>query len=481
MIKYKTIVVQLLIITVVFGCSSKELIEKPNVLIIIADDLGWADIGYNNPKNVYSPNLDKLAKSSALFKQHYTMPQCTPTRVACITGRYPGRFQYFGNQATNLKCFDIGTPTLATMLKSEGYRTHISGKWHMGSDTINGPNHHGFDQSYGSMAGAVGMYDHRYRPKNKFANAWHRNQKPIVGNENGTHVTELMTLETQRLIREKNKNPFFLFLTYHAPHTPLDERGTFIDIPTQLNPKDSTRWLNEDKIKWFNDPGGKIQNEPDPEKRLLLAAVYHLDDAIGRVIKTLEEEGKLENTIILFSSDNGPQVNWAGNKYPDDLRLTKFNQKSPMKGSKLDVWEGGIHVPGFIYWKGKIKPKKIETPVHIIDWFPTLANLTNHNKTVNYNLDGQDLAPLLFENKNLSKRDIYWTWNNSFNRWALRYQDWKIVKYGKGEPTLETWQLYNLKEDPREQKDLAKLQPEKLTELHQRFLTQRAKDYKHNK
>jgi arylsulfatase A-like enzyme len=464
-------------IILALSCSSETTTKKPNVLLIIADDLGWGDIGYNNPENVFTPNLDLLASSGALFTQHYTMPQCTPTRVACFTGRYPGRYGYTGNQASNEKCFDIGTPTLATMLKSEGYRTHIAGKWHMGSDITNGPNHHGFDESYGSMAGAVGMYDHRYRLTGPWANAWHRNHQAIQGNEDGTHVTELMTLETQSVIREKSEKPFFMFLTYHAPHMPLDERGSFIDSPTQLDPNDSTRWLNEDKIKWFNDPEGKIQSEPDPEKRLLLAAVYHLDDAIGRIINTLEKEGKLENTIIMFSSDNGPQVSWKGNAYPSDLNLTNFNQSIPMRGSKLDVWEGGIHVPGFIYWKGKIQAKKIETPVHIIDWFPTLAGLTGHVEKINYHLDGLDLRPILFENRDLPKRDLYWTWSNNYNRWALRYGDWKVVKYGQGEPKLTEWELYNLKEDPMEVKNLIEIYPDKLAEMHQRFLAQRAKDY----
>ncbi len=473
----KSIVLFFLILLIASGCK-ESVTKKPNILVIIADDMGWGDIGYNNPENVYTPNLDKLAAEGAIFEQHYVMPQCTPTRVALFTGRYPGRFPYYGKEATNQKCFDIGTPTLATMLKSEGYRTHIAGKWHMGSDTANGPNHHGFDESYGSLAGAVGMYDHRYRP-GKWEQAWHRNHQPIEGNENGVHVTELMTRETQRVICEKSDKPFFMLLTYHAPHTPLDERGPFIDCPTQLDTNNPDRWLDEDKIKWFNDPEGKIQREPDPEKRLFLAVVNHLDDAIGRIIKTLEEEGKLENTIILFSSDNGPQVVWHGNAYPDDLHVTDFNQSIPMRGSKLDVYEGGIHVPGFIYWKGKIEPKKIHTPVHIIDWFPTLASLTQHEESINYKLDGLDLSPVLFENRKLENRDLYWTWNNRFNRRALRYGNWKIVKYGVGQPQKpEDWELYNLLNDPKEENNLAGVNPEKLNELHQRFLVQREKDAK---
>jgi len=457
--------------------SKPEKNTRPNVIVLIADDLGWSDIGYNNPENVFTPSLDKLASDAVVFTRHYVMPQCTPTRIAAFTGRYPGRFGRPGLQATNKKVFPIGTPNLAHMFKAEGYKTFICGKWHMGSDTIDGPNNHGFDESYGSLAGAVGMYDHRYRP-GKYENAWHRNHQPVPGNEDGTHATDLIAREVQSIIK-KEENPFFIFTTFHAPHTPLDERDDFVDTPTQPDPNDSTRWLNEDKIRWFNDPEGKIQQEPDPEKRLLLAVVHHLDHAIGDIINTLEEVGKLENTLILFSSDNGPQVNWGGNAYPDDLHLTDFNQDLPMKGSKLDVWEGGIHVPGFIYWKGKTEPKIVEEQVHIIDWFPTLANIIGHDEAADYHLDGVDLAPVIFKNDTLADRDLYWIWNQRTNRWALRYNNWKIVKYGTDEPQKpEDWGLFNLKNDPEENDNIAEQYPEKLAHLHKMFLLQRSKDKK---
>jgi len=472
-----TLVLFLLFASCSNNSANQEKNIKPNVLVILADDLGWGDIGYNNPENVYTPNLDKLSEKAITFSKHYVMPQCTPTRIACFTGRYPGRFGPTGLQATNEKVFPVGTPNLAHMFKAEGYKTYICGKWHMGSDTINGPNNHGFDESYGSLAGAVGMYDHRYR-EGKYEQAWHRNHKPIPGNEDGIHATDLIANEVQSIIKNE-ENPFFIFTTFHAPHTPLDERDEFVDIPTQLNPNDSTRWLNENKIKWFNDPDGKIQSEPDPEKRLLLAAVHHLDEAIGNIVKSLEESGKLENTIILFSSDNGPQVNWPGNAYPDDLHLTDFNQPIPMRGSKLDVWEGGIHVPGFIYWKGKLKSKKVEDQVHIIDWFPTLANLIGHEQHNDYNLDGTDLAPVLFRNDSLKARDLYWIWHPKTNRWALRYGAWKIVKYGTDEPKKpEDWELYNLVNDPKEENNLASEFPDKLMQLHGMFLKQRTLDKK---
>ena len=466
-----------LIILTFFACVNEKESKLPNVIVILADDMGWGDIGYNNLDHVYTPNLNKLAQEGVTFTQHYTMPQCTPTRVAVFTGRYPGRFSNNALEATNNKVLPRGIPTLATMFKQEGYSTFICGKWHMGSDTINGPNHYGFDESYGSLAGAVGMYDHRYG-KGKYENAWHRNHQPINGNENGIHATDLVSNEVQRIIRKKHKNPFFVFLTFHAPHMPLDERGIFVDQPTQLD-SSTNRWKNEANIKWFNDPEGKIQSESDPEKRLLLAAVNHLDDGIGQIIKVLDETGQRENTIILFSSDNGPQVSWPGGGYPHDLHLTNFNQPIPMRGSKLDVWEGGIHVPGFINWKGKLKAKKVADQVHIIDWFPTLARLIGHEQSEQYGLDGIDLNPVLFKNESLKTRDLYWIWHRKTNRWALRFGDWKIVKYGTDQPKKpEDWNLFNLKQDPMETQNIVLENQAILAKMHDMFLKQRAKDKK---
>ncbi len=318
-------------------------VARPNVIVILSDDQGWADIGYHNPR-VYTPQLDKLAATGATFVQHYVMPQCTPTRVALMTGRYPGRFGTAALQANNAPAFPLGTPTMASMLQQSGYATFLCGKWHLGSSLDHGPLQFGFDECYGALAGAVGMYDHHYRP-GEFAETWHRNQQLIAGSENGVHATDLVAAEAVRFIERGHDRPFFLYLAFNAVHTPLDERGPFVDQPTQLDSNQPDRWLNEDQIEWFHDPEGKIQSEPDPEKRLLLAAVHHLDHAVGQVVEALERSGQRENTLILFSSDNGPQGSWPGNAYPHDLKLTDFNQPLPMRGLKTDVWEGGIHVP----------------------------------------------------------------------------------------------------------------------------------------
>lgn len=448
----------------------------PNVVLILADDLGWADVGYNNPK-VYSPNLDKLAGEGITFSQHYVMPQCTPTRVALMTGRYPGRFGGAALQASNDPAFPIGTPTIASMLQKSGYRTALTGKWHLGSSADHGPNQFGFESSYGSLAGAVGMYDHRYRV-GEFEHTWHRDHRLIEGAENGIHATDLVTSEAIRVIEENDPRPFFLYVPYHAVHTPLDERGSFADRPTQLDPANPNRWLDEDHIQWFNDPKGLIQSENDPEKRLLLAAVHHLDHAVGKIVDALDRTEKRSNTLILFSSDNGPQVSWPGNAYPDDLKLTDFNQPIPMRGKKVDVWEGGIHVPGFVNWPDKLAPRRESTPMHIVDWYPTLSAIAG-SKELPSEVDGVNLQPLWFDKQPVESRDLYWTWNKRTNRWALRHNDWKVVKYGRSAPQSPSeWQLFHLVDDPTESRDLAANHPDRVRELHERFLAHRALDSK---
>ena len=450
--------------------------QRPNVVIIVSDDQGWADIGYNNPA-VHSPNLDALAASSAVFTQHYVMPQCTPTRVALMTGRYPARFGGAALAASNAPAFPIGTPTLAAMFAASGYDTAMAGKWHLGSTPAHGPNHFGFASSYGALTGAVGNYDHRYR-KGRFEHAWHRDGEIIAGGENGTHVTDLLTAEAIAVIERRRDGPFFLYLPFTAVHTPLDERDEHVDRPTQPDPENPGRWLDEDTIRWFHDPQGLIQRERDPEKRLLLAAVHHLDHAIGEITAALDRTGQRANTLLLFTSDNGPQVNWGGKAYPDDLQLTDFNQPLPFRGKKVDVYEGGIHVPGFANWPGTITPREIDAPVHVVDWFPTLAHLIGFVPQQPVPWDGIDIWPAV-TGAALPARDLYWCWGSRINRWALRHGDWKIVRYGSDEPARPgDWSLFDLGEDPREQNDLALTRPEILAQLHARFQDDRRRDAK---
>ena len=442
----------------------------PNIVVIVADDLGFMDIGYNNPA-VYTPNLDRLAATGIRFDQHYVMSQCTPTRVALLTGRFPSRFGRQAQQATNAQTIPLGTPIMASMLKSVGYRTFLAGKWHLGSNPAVGPNHYGFDESYGSLAGASGAYDHRYRPGDAFEITWHRNHEIIPGYQNGEHFTDLVAREATRFIQRKHTTPFFLYLPFHAPHTPLDERGPFIDTPTQRDPAQTDRWLNEDHISWFNDPQGLIQAESDPEKRLFLAVVHHLDDAIGHIVDALDATGQRRNTLILFTSDNGPQINWPGNAYPDDLQLSNFNQPDDLRGSKTDIYEGGIRVPAFINWPAELSPRVHTDPLHAVDWFPTLAGLAGYTVPTWLDLDGRDVWATLSENSPAQTPLFHWIWGSGNARFALRSGDWKITRYGSAD-----WMLFDIANDPNETSNLSGSETNRLTALLNLYDAEHAKD-----
>ena len=514
-----------LLLTFLSSLFTLPAFSKPNVITIITDDQGWADIGYNNPGKVYTPNLDALAAESALCTRHYSMPQCTPTRIAAFTGRYPGRFGNAGLAASNEPALpprhaqprhfsqSQRLPDLPLRQMAHGSLPSptVPTTTALTPPTVPSPVRSAIMTTATALARCEEI-------------TWHRDGKIIEGYENGKHVTDLVSdearsrpqLQSERardrraVSGECKRLPFFLYLAYHAPHTPLDERGDFVDTPTQLDPDNPKRWLNEDKIKWFNDPKGIIQSEPDPEKRLFLAVIYHLDHGIGQVIKALDESGQRDNTLILFSSDNGPQVNWPGNAYPDDLKLTDFNQKIPFRGKKCDAYEGGIRVPGFVHWRGKIPARKVDSPVHVVDWLPTIAGFIGAKlppaddgaktrssgevqappaddgaKTKSSGevqalppLDGQNNSALYLTKADPPTRVIYQLWGRPGKRWALSYGDWKLVHYGKKEPKESDWHLYDLGKDEKESKNLAKKHPEKVKQLHQLFVKERAKDRK---
>ncbi|MGE0143029.1 MAG: sulfatase-like hydrolase/transferase [Planctomycetota bacterium] len=447
--------------------------RAPNVVVIVSDDQGFADIGFHNPA-VYSPNLDALAAGGLRFSHHYAMPQCTPTRVALLTGRYPGRFGNHALVANNTRALPPGTATMASVLRERGYSTHLVGKWHLGSTPKDGPNQYGFDQSYGSLGGAVGMYDHRYR-SGPFETTWHRNGEFIPGAENGVHTTDLCAREAVRVIEAAGERPFFLYVGFHAVHTPLDERGGFTTDPTQLDPDRPGRWLHEDEIPWFHDPEGRIQRERDPNKRLLLAAVHHLDDAIGRIVTALDRSGLRDDTLIIFTSDNGPQVSWPGGAYPDDLRLREFSQPHPFRGLKTDVYEGGVRVPAFCVWPGHVEPGIASGPTHVVDWLPTVSRITGSNPPAD--LDGVDLSGVMLRGVELAEREIYEVWGSPPNRFALRLGRWKLVRYGKGEPSDSLgWLLFDLDMDPAETHDVAGEHPDLVQDLLRRLTAQRSRD-----
>lgn len=423
------------------SCVAQAADEPPNIVLIIADDQGWNDIGYHNPE-IKSPTLDRLAAEGVRFDWHYVMPQCTPTRVCLMTGRYPSRFGGHCCQASNEHAFGFDTPTLASVLQQAGYDTALCGKWHLGSKPEWGPNHHGFDYSYGSLAGAVGMLDHRYRLNTPFAVTWHRNHQIV---EEKGHATDLVTTEALKLLGAAREKPLFLYVPFHSVHTPLVEEE---------------KWLEQNS------------HIESPDRQLYAAAVTHLDDCVRRIVEATESMPNGRETLVVYLSDNGAVLNHAGDVYPaPDPKLSNFASNDPLRSSKTHVYEGGIRVPAFAYWPGHLKSSVCQAPLHAVDWFPTLARLAGATLPADVNFDGQDVWPQL-NGQPAEERELYWVWGPNRNRVALRAGDWKVLRDG---PQRE-WELYNLQDDPYEHNNLANDEPERLKQMLDKVREQKKGD-----
>lgn len=402
--------------------------SKPNILIIVPDDLGWADIGYHG-SDIRTPNLDNLARTGIRFTHHYAMPTSTPSRVALMTGLYPSRYGILGPDYGEV--IDLGDPTMASLLSENGYYTAISGKWHMGSPPYT-PLKYGFQSSYGYFDGQIDPYTHEYKMETKLTDrrSWHRNDEYL--DESGIHATDLITKEAIRIIEKDQKAPFFLYVAYSVPHYPLDE-------------PEKWKAIYDDVFM-------------HPLRKLFAASVTHMDDGIGKIIDALERTGKRKNTIILFISDNGGQMSWHSEtdykgKYAD-MPHTVLGNNYPLRGWKTDLFEGGIRVPAFINWPEKLKAGEVNFPVHISDWLPTLCYLTGCQKNLRADLDGHNIWPLLTGEKSLSeKRPIYWKTSQAY---AVLDDQWKIIVNRKN----NNIELYDLENDFRETKDKSKENPE---------------------
>jgi arylsulfatase A-like enzyme len=411
-------------------------------VFIIADDLGWADVAFHGG-NAPTPQLDKLAASGLELTQHYVAPVCSPTRAGLLTGRCWSRFGVTSPQNNRALPFD--TVTLPLALKQAGYETCLTGKWHLGSKPEWGPNHFGFDHSYGSLAGGVGPWDHSYKI-GPFATTWHRNEKLLT--EEG-HVTDLIAREAIQWLGQRKQQPFFLYVPFTAVHLPIKE------------PKE-----------WLQRVPSQIEGDVP---RQYAACIMHLDDAVGQIIASLEKNGQRDNTLVIFTSDNGGST--AGNadqKYPaDDYPQGKLpGNNKPLRGIKGDLYEGGIRVPTIANWPGKLKPGKFDAPVQIIDWMPTLCALAGVTPQQDLKWDGRNLWPALTRQDSPQQRMLYWT-APGFRSRAVRDGDWKLIAFAPAKPAAgksaenksQRVELFNLARDPNETTDLAGQLPDKVAEM----------------
>jgi arylsulfatase A-like enzyme len=414
---------------------------RPNIIYILADDLGWADVGWHGSE-IRTPHLDNLADRGAKLEQFYVLPVCTPTRAGFMTGRYPIRH---GLQVSVVRPWaQYGLPlderTLPQVLKEAGYSTHIAGKWHLGHfQPAYLPTRRGFDTQYGHYNGAIDFFT----LARDGGLDWHRTDHE---SRDKGYATTLLGDEAVRVIEQAQAGkPFFLYLPFNAPHTPLQ--------------------APEEYVKRYSHIAQK-------ERRVYAAMVECLDEQVGRVVAALETRELTSNTLIVFSSDNGGLLGVGG------------ASNGKLRAQKGTLYEGGTRVCALANWPGQIKPGTvINEPLHIVDWFPTFVNLAGGSLQQKHPLDGHDIWPVITAGKPSPHEDILI--NAMPNSGAIRLGSWKLVLNGhitanelkkaiEENATASNLELFNLADDPYEQNNLAEKNPEKVQQLRARLDAYRA-------
>ncbi|HEY8007798.1 MAG TPA: arylsulfatase [Methylocella sp.] len=420
--------------------------KRPNIIFIMADDLGNADLGYRGG-GVKTPNIDKLANEGVRLESFYGQQVCTPSRAALMTGRYPMRY---GLQTLVIfPSHTYGLPTdertLPQALKDAGYSTFIVGKWHLGhADQKYWPQNRGFEYFYGNVTGEV---DYFTRERGGVID-WQRNGKFL---KEGGYYTTLIGDEAVKLIGQQDGNkPFFLYFASLAPHAPFQAPKNYLD---------------------------QYKSVPDKQKRAYLAMITALDDQIGRIVDELNKKGLRDNTIILLASDNGGATSGLfaqGAKSNEEREHEEGGieqgakapaSNSPFRGGKGSLYEGGVRVPAFVNWPGKLKPRVVNDPVHMVDVMPTLLALAGGKDSPSHPLDGKDIWQTLAEGQPSPNEDVLI--NVEAFRGAIRKGDWKLYKLALLPGKTE---LYNLANDPGETENVAGQNPGIVQDLEARLV-----------
>jgi arylsulfatase A-like enzyme len=423
---------------------SAETAPKPNIVYILADDYGWADVGYHGGQ-IKTPNLDRLAGTGAKLEQFYVQSVCTPTRAALMTGRYPSRL---GLQVGVVRPWaQYGLPleerTLPQALQEAGYETYITGKWHLGHfQPAYLPTHRGFGHQYGHYNGAIDYFTHQ----RDGGLDWHRDDKAL--REEG-YSTNLIAGEAVRILKEHDpQKPLFLYVPFNAVHAPHQ-------VPEK-----------------YTAPYQKL---PEP-RRTYAGMVAALDEAVGRIVDQLDSGGLRDKTLIVFHSDNG-------GPYPGEV-----TSNGPLRGSKATLYEGGVRVTAFATWPGHIPAgSTVNEPLHVTDWYPTLLGLAGASLQQTAALDGKDAWGTIAAGKATPHQEILL--NATPTAGGIRAGNWKLVINGNREhndgrdpetgrvtgwipendKSAEIVELFDLSKDPYEKTNLAAQQPEKVKELRSRY------------
>ena len=379
--------------------------RRPNIIWIVADDLGYADSGFQGSDLIQTPHLDGLAASGVRFLQAYaTSSVCSPSRAGLLTGRYQQRFGHEHNIAQDgVGGLRRGEVTIAEHLRGAGYRTHLVGKWHLGVDPESHPRNHGFDHFFGLLGGSRSYFARGANPPHQ---ALQRHGRPVP-DPPGAYLTELFGEEAERIVQDAPE-PLFLLLSFTAPHTPLEARTA-------------------DRMRF---------DAPTEERATLAAMTYSMDEAIGRVLEGLDRRGIRRRTLVAFTSDNGG----AAANHSDNAGL---------RGHKGSLYEGGVRVPMILSWPGVVPQQAdVHEAVSTLDWFATSAAAAG---ALRAGVEGRDLRPLLSGRGGWRERELFWRRGRQA---AVRLGDWKLIREA-GE-----FELYDLTGDAGERQDLASARPE---------------------
>ncbi|MEJ7604756.1 MAG: sulfatase-like hydrolase/transferase [Bryobacteraceae bacterium] len=392
--------------------------RRPNVVVFLVDDMGYGDIGSYGVKDTKTPHLDRLARDGVRLTDNYSNgPVCTPTRAALMTGRYQQRvgLEWALVPADAGKGLSITETSLATMLKREGYKTALFGKWHLGAEPEFGPNAHGFDEFFGILSGNVDHYSHKYR--SGFSDLW-ENTKPV---EQPGYLTDLIAERASAYVTRNVANPFFLYVAFNAVHWPFQAPGKPNDVRT------SATWV-------------------DGTRRDYAQMVESVDSAVGHVLQAIDKSNLAKDTLIIFTDDNGGE---------------RLSRNEPLFNHKQTLWEGGIRVPAIVRWTGQLPAGKVSAQATMtMDWTATILAAAGAKPTADRPLDGMDVLPILKGNQPMRERTFCWRVNRAERKQkAVRQGKWKYVQDGAHD------MLFDLEKDISERVDIAYQYPEKLVEL----------------
>ena len=406
------------------------------MIIILADDMGWGDAGFNGCADIPTPHLDRLAESGTVFKAGYASHSyCSPSRAGLVTGRYQQRFGHENNTPYGHDDPDAGLPlnekTIANVLRENGYRTYAIGKWHLGDDEKFWPNQRGFDYWFGFYGGGMSYWGDT---GNKPVKSGVLRNGEIVPHSELSYLTDDFTEETVQIIEKKSDEPFFVYLAYNAPHGPIHATSEYLKLTDHIE---------------------------NGQRSAYGALVAGMDVGIGRIVDALEKSGKLDNTLIFFYSDNGGHLNGASNV--------------PFRGYKGNLFEGGIRVPFVVSWGSKLKREnQFEHPITALDIFPTVLAAANIEIRDSFKLDGRNLLPYLKNGGSIAPHQtLYWRYSDGLG-YAVRHGKYKLVESGQRNRKF----LFDLENDPYEQHNLLNTHPdlvEELTELYEGWNAQLSK------